>query len=123
MPNESATPRRREARRADARGGSGRLTPRAEVDGPIPPAVQLAHEVVDRADVGVELGRADADEAHEMRVAAAVGTVAVAPDELLHARVLALLAAAVERLDRDHALERRSGLVVRAEADRRAPRM
>src|SRR5437879_2878450 len=76
-----------------------------------------------RPDGRLELRRAHADEAHEVRVAAAVRLVAEAPDELRDACVLAFPAATVERLDGDHAVQRRLALVVVAEADRRSSRM
>src|SRR5689334_12581525 len=96
-----------------------RRPPGAEVDRPVAARLQLADEVVHRADRRVELRRADADEADEVRVAAAVRGVAVTADEVRHPRVLALPAPAVQRLDGDDALERRLRLVVRAETDRR----
>src|SRR6185369_15797227 len=96
---------------------SADLALRPEVDGPIAPARERPDEVLGRPDVRLELRRAEADEAHEMRVAAAERGVAVPRDQLLHAVVLALAAAAVERLDGDHALERRLRLVVGAQAD------
>src|SRR5436190_358941 len=80
---------------------------RPEVDRPVATALQLAHQVLDGADIGLEFRRADTDEAHQVRVAAAVGPVAVAADQLLDALILALPAAAVDRLDGDHAVERR----------------
>jgi hypothetical protein len=67
-------------------------------------------------DLRLELRRTEADEAHQMRVAAAERGVAVPRDQVLHAVVLALAAAAVEGLDRHDALERRLRLVVRAES-------
>src|SRR5438132_4181491 len=94
---------------------SSRRTWRSEVDGPIAAALQLAYEVVGGADLRLEVRRADADEADEVRVAAAERPVAVAARELGDARVLPLPAAAVEGLDGDDARERRLRLVVRAQ--------
>src|SRR5262245_54781228 len=82
----------------------------AEVGGPGRAARQLAHQVVDATDLGVDLGRADADEAHEVRVAAAERPVSESLDQVPHPFVLAALAAAIEGLDRHHALERRLAL-------------
>jgi len=67
--------------------------------------VQRLHQVVDAADIAIERGGADADEAHQVRVAAAEGAVAVALDQLLHTLVLAAPAAAVERFYRDHTFD------------------
>src|SRR6185369_14867754 len=50
---------------------SGDLALRPEVDGPIAPARERPDEVLGRPDVRFELRRAEADEAHEMRIAAA----------------------------------------------------
>src|SRR5205809_4969192 len=97
--------------------------PRPEVDGAVATALQLTHQVVNGADRRLELRRADADEAHQVRVAAPVGLVTVAADQLLDPLVLALPAAAADRLDGDHALQRRLGLVVCAEPDGRPPGM
>ena len=58
-----------------------------------------------------------------MRIAPAVGAVAVTADQLGHPRVLALLAPPVQRLDGHDPLERRLRLVVRAEPDRRPARV
>src|SRR4029077_15483373 len=101
--------------------GSGCWLP--EVDGPAPPAAQLAHQVIHAPDVGVELRRHDSDEAHEVRVAPPEAGVAVLPHELLDAGVLALLAAAVQRLDGDHTAERPLALVVGAQAHVRTSRV
>src|SRR5262249_26393610 len=95
--------------------GSGCWMP--EIDGPAPPAAQLGHQVVHAPEVGVELSRHDADEAHEVRVAPPEAGVPVLPHELLDTGVLALLAAAVQRLDGDHPVERPLALVVGAQAD------
>src|SRR5437660_12484546 len=93
------------------------------VDGTVTAGLQRADEIIDAPDVVVELRRADADEAHEMRVAAAERVIAEAADQLGDPIVLALAASSVERLDRDHALERRLGRVVRAEPDVRSAGM
>ena len=45
---------------------SAHLALRPEVDGAVPPARQLAHKVLGRPDLRVELRGAEADEAHEM---------------------------------------------------------
>src|SRR5438876_1557843 len=94
-----------------------------EVNGAVAPTPKLADQIVQRPDGGLELGGTYADKADEVRVAPTVGPVAEAPDQLRDARVLALLAAAVERLDGDHAIERRLALVVVAEPNRRPTRM
>src|SRR5262249_16375417 len=108
---------------AGSRRSSGSRCWLPEVDGTAPPAAQLAHQVVHAPDVGVELGRHDADEAHQVRGAAPETGVAVLPHELLDAGVLALLAATVQRLDGDHPVERPPALVVGAQADVRTSRM
>src|SRR2546422_5217625 len=101
----------------------GRVPSAPKVDWPIASARELADQIVHGPDGRLELRRAHADEAHEVRVAAAVRLVAEAPDQLRDARVLALLAASVERLDGDDAVEGRPARVVVAETDRRPSRM
>src|SRR5262249_59475987 len=80
-------------------------------------------EAVHRPDLGVERAGTEAAEAHEVRVAPAEPGVAVPEHELAHPLVLALLAAAVQGLDRDHAVERAARLVVRAQPDGRPSRV
>src|SRR5262249_49117201 len=105
---------------AAGRSGSGTL---AEVDWAIAPALERGHQPVHVADLVVELGGAQADEAHQVRIAAPERRVAVLADELLDACVFPAAASSVQRLDRDHTLEHGLGLVMRAEPDVRPPRM
>ena len=65
---------------ADRRTCKRRLMPlRAadEIDRAVAAAPELAHQLVHAADVVLELGGADADQADQVRVAAAEGAVAV----------------------------------------------
>src|SRR5262249_18114016 len=104
-------------------GSSGKCSSRAEIDGAAARRPQLAHQVVHGPGVGVELGRHDADEADQVGVAATEAGVAVSLHQLVDAGVLALLAAAVQRLDGDHAVQRALGLVVRAQPHVRTSRV
>src|SRR5512139_3155931 len=85
--------------------------------------MQRLHELVDVRDVVVEDGGANADQADQMRVAAADRTVAVLIDELLHALVFAATAAAVQRFDRDHTFDWRFDGVMLTQANGRPARV
>src|SRR5204862_127225 len=70
--------------------------PRPEVDRAVATALQLAHQVLDGADLALELGRADANEAHQVRVAAGVELAVLGEHDAVER---ALRALALEELE------------------------
>src|SRR5581483_11673316 len=71
------------------RNGVTRARPRRpEVDRSVAASLQGLDELLLVVDVAIELGRAHADEAHQVRVAPAEAEVAVVPHEVLDALVL-----------------------------------
>src|SRR5205085_9099142 len=103
-----------------ARSRSWAFHPIAKVDRLVAALADRPDEILFVAHLAGELGRADADERDEMRIAATDRAVTVLLHQPFDALVLALAAAAVQDFHRPHAFERRLVVVMLAKTDRRS---